>query len=331
MGKRHGFPPIAAALASIGLLASCASSPAAIGAKYEGFREQNKAAHDAADAAFLHKYLQVGTVRWHYVEAGDPKGTPVLLLHGLPESWYSWSKVLPLLDPSFRYIVPDMKGYGQSTASDSDYNWHTVAKQTLDLMDALQVDKFHIVGHDWGALISSVMVSDHPERFLGYVRMEADLKYAPGQSLEKLYEQKPQWKMFQDRALALSYLRDAGPLIDQVYPSRMKTPFSTADRDYFVYEFSRPGVAEAIANYFQYKNWDLEAAVTRIAENRFAFPVMQLQADSDPAQPMSSFADVPALYPNVKLVWVTNASHFDNLDQPKQVADAIDAFLKAAR
>jgi pimeloyl-ACP methyl ester carboxylesterase len=71
--------------------------------------------------------------------------------------------------------------------------------------------------------------------------------------------------------------------------------------------------------------------VTKIAENRFSFPVLQLQADSDPAQPMSSFADVPMLYPNMRLQWITNASHFDNLDQPGQVANAINAFIKAAR
>jgi epoxide hydrolase 4 len=318
---------IGAAASVLVLLLSCASSPAALSEKYARFREVNNAAHEAAGAAFTHRYHQVGTVRWHYVEAGDPNGPIVLLLHGLPESWYSWAKVLPLLDPSFRCIVPDMKGYGQSTAADSDYNWHTVARQTLDLMDALGAGKFLIVGHDWGALISSVMVSDHPERFRGYVRMQADLKYTPGQSLEKLYEQKPQWKLFQDTERALSFLRDAGPLIDMVYPPRMETPFLKADRDYFVYEFSRPGIAEAIANYFKTENWDLEAAVTKIADNRFDFPVLQLQADSDASQPASSFADVPATCPNVRLQWITHASHFDNLDQPKQVADAINRFI----
>lgn len=319
---------IGAVLSAIGFLLSCTSDPAALRAKYESFREKNKAAHEAADAPFSHKYLQVGTVRWHYVEAGNPSGPTVLMLHGLPESWYSWSKVLPLLDPSFHYIVPDMKGYGQSTATDSDYNWHTVAKQTLELMDSLKVNKFFIVGHDWGAIISSVMVSDHPERFLGYVRMQADLIYEPGQSLEQLYEQKPQWKLLQDKDKAVNIMRNAGPLIDMVYPPRMKTTFAKADRDYFVYEFSRPGVAEAIAGYFQYANWDLEAAVTRIAKNKFNFAVLQLQADSDSSQPMENFADVPKLYPNVKLEWITNASHFDNLDQPAQVAAAINKFLK---
>ena len=86
-----------------------------------------------------------------------------------------------------------------------------------------------------------------------------------------------------------------------------------------------------VANYFRFENWDLEAAVTKIANNHFNSPVLQLQADSDPSQPKESFADVEALFPNVKLKWVTKASHFDNLDQPIQVAEAINDFLRSGQ
>ena len=309
-------------------LAGCATGPRAQTDRNAAFRTKNQAAHDAVDAAYSHKYVEAGGVRWHYVEAGNPQGPVVLMLHGLPESWYSWSKVLPLLDPAYCYIVPDMKGYGRSTSADMDYNWHHVGDQTMALLDTLGVRKAFIIGHDWGALISSVMVVDHPDRFLGYVRMEADLNYTPGQSLEKLYELKPQWRLFQDTPRAIEFLRDAAMVIDRVYPGRMTTTLEKADRDYFVYEFSRPGVAEAIANYFKYENWDLEAAVTKVANNTFPFPVLQLQADSDASQPAANFAD-PSKFPGVRLEWITDANHFDNLDQPEQVADAINRFLAA--
>ena len=110
----------------------------------------------------------------------------------------------------------------------------------------------------------------------------------------------------------------------------MKTRLAKTDRDYFVYEFSKPGVAEAVADYFKYENWDLEAAVAKIANNKFPFTVLQLQADSDSSQPVENFADA-SKYPGVKLEWITNASHFDNLDQPEQVAEGINRFLAAGR
>jgi pimeloyl-ACP methyl ester carboxylesterase len=298
-----------------------------LSAEYTEFRADFQTTHDAIDAHFIQQDRVVNGIKWHYVDEGDPNGSVVLFMHGLPEGWYSWSKVLPLVDHSYRLIAIDMKGYGRSDLQDADYNWHTVASQTLDLMTSLGVDKFYVVGHDWGAVISSVMVSDHPEHILGYVRMEADLIPKSNTSLVSLYRQKPQWLLFQSRWIATFIMQDPGRFIDMVYPKRMTTPFDETDRNYFVYEFSRPGVAQMNPLYFKRSNWDLEALTTKICKNNFPFPVLQLQADSDPAQPQSIFADISTACPNVKLEWITNASHFDNLDQPEQVAAAINNFL----
>jgi pimeloyl-ACP methyl ester carboxylesterase len=65
--------------------------------------------------------------------------------------------------------------------------------------------------------------------------------------------------------------------------------------------------------------------------NTFSFPVLQLQADRDPARPLALFADAATACPNVRLKWVTDANHFDNLDQPQQMATAIDDFLHTIR
>jgi pimeloyl-ACP methyl ester carboxylesterase len=127
-------------------------------------------------------------------------------------------------------------------------------------------------------------------------------------------------------------MQDAGWFIDLVYKGggRMTTPFRQVDRDYLVYEFSRPGVAKMVPRYFAVRNWDLDTAIGKICKNNFSFPVLQLQADSDPAQPPSIFADAATQCPNVQMQWVTHASHFDNLDQPAQVADAINRFVHSA-
>jgi pimeloyl-ACP methyl ester carboxylesterase len=57
--------------------------------------------------------------------------------------------------------------------------------------------------------------------------------------------------------------------------------------------------------------------------------VLQLQADRDPAQPPSIFADVATRCPTVQLEWITHAGHVDNFDQPAKVADAINRFVRA--
>jgi pimeloyl-ACP methyl ester carboxylesterase len=96
-------------------------------------------------------------------------------------------------------------------------------------------------------------------------------------------------------------------------------------------EFSRPGVADQVPKYFKTGNWDLDAALDRICKGKFSFPIMILQADSDPAQPVSIFKDVPHECPNVELRWIKNASHFSNLDQPEEVARAINEFVNRAQ
>jgi pimeloyl-ACP methyl ester carboxylesterase len=293
--------------------------------KYDRFRAEFQTTHDAVDAQFNHQDRVVNGIKWHYVDEGNPSGQVMLFLHGLPEGWYSWRYVLPQVDHSYRLIAIDMKGYGRSDLRDGDYDWHHVARQVVDFMDSLGIRKYYVVSHDWGAVIGSVMVVDHPDRILGYVRMEADL-IRKGNRIAG-YIQKPQWLLFQNNWIATYLMQDPGWFIDLVYPPRMTTPFRQVDRDYLVYEFSRPGVAEMNPKYFNYRNWDLDAAIGKICSNDFTFPVLQLQADSDPEQPPSIFADVATKCQNVRIKWIRDASHFDNFDQPAQVADAINRFV----
>lgn len=299
-------------------------------AKYVRFRDCFQPIHNVIDAQFNHRDRNVNGIQWHYVDQRPAKRQVILFLHGLPEGWYSWRYILPQIDRNYRLIALDMKGYGRSDLKDENYEWHHVARQIVDLMDNLQIRKFYVVGHDWGSLIGSILVSDHPDRILGFVRMEADLvPKTPGERI-KAFLLKPQWLLFRNNWIATYMMRNPCRFIDRVYERRMVTPFKSVDRNYLVYEFSRPGVARMNPKYFQGENWDLDAAIGKICKNKFPFPVLQLQADRDPAQPPSMFKDVPVKCPNVRLEWITNASHFDNFDQPKQVADAINRFIKAA-
>ena len=291
------------------------------------FRELTQANHDNIDKKFNHRYQEAGGVLWHYIDEGNPKGTVILFLHGLPEGFYSWKDVMPLIDKKYRLIAIDMKGYGRTTSADNkNFEWHHVANQTLALMDALGIGKFHVVGHDWGAIISSIMVGDHPDRILSFVRMECDL-FSTSNKIAT-YIKKPQWLIFKNEWLGNYILSNSRWFINTVYnEKRMKSTLSQPDRDYFIYEFSREDVSNAVCQYFLDKNRDLKALMDKIAYNNFPFPVLQLQAERDPAQPVELFEKIPQVCKNVELKWVKNAGHFSNIDQPQQVADAINEFV----
>lgn len=291
------------------------------------FRAEFQPTHDAIDAQFNHKEQVVNGIQWHYVDEGARDGRVILFLHGLPEGWYSWRYVLPHVDHNYRLIAIDMKGYGRSDLQDANYDWHHVAQQIADFMGSLGIDKYYVVSHNWGTIIGSVLVNDHQDHILGYVRMEADLIQRENSGKIAGYIQKPQWLLFQNNWIASYLMQDASWWIDFVYNSRMTTTLQQVDHDYLIYEFSRPGVTEMIPKYFLHGNWDLDTAIGKICKNNFPFPVLQLQADSDPSQPKSIFTDVATKCPNVQMEWVTNASHFSNFDQPGQVADAINRFV----
>src|SRR5438309_2356181 len=89
-------------------------------------------------------------------------GTPVVLLHGFPDSGRLWRHQVPALaEAGFRVIVPDLRGYGRSDkpAQAEAYGLGLLAADVLALMDDAGVEKAHVVGHDWGAAIAWALAS----------------------------------------------------------------------------------------------------------------------------------------------------------------------------
>jgi non-heme chloroperoxidase len=95
-------------------------------------------------------------VRLRVAQQGASNGPAVLMLHGYPDSWYSFSRVLPLLPSNLRVIVPDQRGFGDSDrpADPSGYTIDTFARDAIQLMDALHVPRATVVGHSMGSFIA---------------------------------------------------------------------------------------------------------------------------------------------------------------------------------
>ena len=87
--------------------------------------------------------------------AGD-SGEPVILLHGFPETSHMWTDLMPrLADNGYRTLAPDLRGYSPGARPDdvSAYSYEALASDVFALADASAFDRFHLVGHDWGAII----------------------------------------------------------------------------------------------------------------------------------------------------------------------------------
>lgn len=111
-----------------------------------------------------HEWVDAGGLRTHVALAGDPGAPPLVLLHGWPEHWYSWRKLIPSLAEHYRVIAPDLRGLGWTDAPRDGYGKEQLARDVLALLDALGLERVRLVGHDWGGLVAWLTACRHPER-----------------------------------------------------------------------------------------------------------------------------------------------------------------------
>jgi pimeloyl-ACP methyl ester carboxylesterase len=128
------------------------------------------------DSSLTHRFVDVNGVRLHIAEQGQ--GPLILLLHGWPESWYSWRHQFgPLAAAGYRVVAPDQRGYAR-TEQPPDVTSYTLLHLVGDviaLIEELGEDQAVVVGHDWGAPVAWIAAMLRPDK----VRAVAGLSIPP--------------------------------------------------------------------------------------------------------------------------------------------------------
>ena len=122
------------------------------------------------------KSIRTDTLEIAYEEAGPENGSPIVLLHGWPDAPRGWSAVArPLHDAGWRTITPWLRGLRPTRFLDQhsprDGSGVALAQDAIDLADALALDRFAVVGHDWGARIAYTLAALFPERLTAIVAL----------------------------------------------------------------------------------------------------------------------------------------------------------------
>ena len=120
------------------------------------------------------------------------KGDPVVLLHGWPETWYAWHKVMPALAKNYTVIAPDLRGLGDSSKPPTSYDGKTVAEDIHQLVTQLGFKTIFLVGHDIGTQIAYSYAAAHPTEVKKLAVMELPI---PGFTPPRL-EGKIWWFIF---------------------------------------------------------------------------------------------------------------------------------------
>jgi pimeloyl-ACP methyl ester carboxylesterase len=121
-----------------------------------------------ASPRFADVRLSTG-VRLRYLEQGDPAGRPVILIHGITDSWFSFSRVLPGISGAHRVYALDLRGHGDSDRPTDGYSPRDMAADVVAFMDALGIQRATLVGHSMGSFVAQQAALAAPERVAGLV------------------------------------------------------------------------------------------------------------------------------------------------------------------
>jgi pimeloyl-ACP methyl ester carboxylesterase len=228
--------------------------------------------------AHAHHDLSTG-VRVHVAEAGPPDAPPVVALHGFPQHWYCWRRVMEALAGEFRILAMDTRGLGWSGPA-GDYRKARVAEDAVALLDALGIERAGLLGHDWGGWAGFLAVLSAPERWTGYVAAGTP---HPWQPVARTLRSLP--RLAYQPAIAAPVL---GPrLIARVVPLMLRTAWgdmATYDADgaeRFAAAYRDPARAEAASRY--YRDFLTREAVTAATEHRrLEIPTRLLYGTKDP-------------------------------------------------
>src|SRR5258708_4118425 len=169
-----------------------------------------------------HHRVSLNGTELHYVSAGTA-GSPVLLVHGFPETWRVCRKLIPLLSERHRVFAVDLRGFGDSATATGEPGSATSAEDLSELITRLDIGPVHLTGQDISGPATFRVAATHPELVRSYAAIETGL---PGFGLEMLLAGR-------ERAFIAEY----------AIPSLCATPgaFTGEDIDELTRSYSRPG------------------------------------------------------------------------------------------
>ena len=132
------------------------------------------------------QWADVGDLRMRYLDWGGG-GSPVVALHGLASSCHWYDVIAPLLSEEFRIIAPDQRGHGETTQAANGYDWVTLSRDVVSLMDRLEIGQAAVLGHSWGGHVASSLAAHHPDRVNRLVMIDGgylDATVSPDRSWE---------------------------------------------------------------------------------------------------------------------------------------------------
>ncbi|MET7879194.1 alpha/beta hydrolase [Micromonospora profundi] len=274
-----------------------------------------------------HHTVEVNGTTLHYVAAGT-SGSPILLVHGFPETWWTFRKLIPLLAVNHRVFAVDLRGFGDSDNRPGEYDSTTSAEDLHQLIAHLHVGPVHLTGQDISGATVFRLATTYPEDVLSFTAIEMGL---PGFGLEMLADitHGGAWHIGVLAAPGIPELLLAGRerefLGQYAFPAMTAIPgaITDVDIDEFARTYARPeGWRGAIGLYQSMLREGPE--ITTLAQTRgLNVPVLAIGAGGGAftAATMSQ-----ATSTDVRSVTLDGVGHYAAMEAPEELAKALLAF-----
>jgi pimeloyl-ACP methyl ester carboxylesterase len=275
-----------------------------------------------------HRHAQVGDLRMHYAEAGDPQADVVVLVHGWPQNWFIWRDLIGPLAERFHVIAPDLRGLGWTEAPRRGYDKRQLAEDVLSLLDEVGIGRVRWVGHDWGAFAGFHAATLHPDRIERFMPCSVPHPWPP--------EGPPDprrilnaWYQFVLAAPLLGRLA-IGTLDfhSQVLRSARKRGEWGDELDLYERAVKRPGYVDASIQYYRtfVLHEMLPLARGQFRDRRLTVPTRLVVGTEDPVakglgDEFRDYAD------DMELEWVEGVGHFLPEERPEVLRELALGFL----
>lgn len=284
---------------------------------------------DPADIpGVTHHRIEVNGTELHFVAAGST-GSPVLLVHGFPETWWAFHRLLPLLAASHRVFAVDLRGFGDSANGEGDYDSASSAADLQGLIEHVAVGPVHLVGQDLAGATVFRLAATNPGSVLSLTAVEMGL---PGFGLEMLADvtHGGTWHIGVLAAPGIPEMlltgREREFLSDFAFPAMTVVPgaITDVDIDEFARTYARPdGFRGAIG---LYRSLLTEGAEIReLAETAgLHLPVLAVGAGGGEFT-YTTMSEATA--GRVESVLLEGVGHYVALEAPERLATALGEFL----